>query len=130
MMTIVQKIKNMLRRNDRSNELLNYLHSNVAGFFPSYALSLNDEYYKPNERLISVSLAAIDMAFKIDLTRNISLFPKDRSPQPDVLQYANIYPGEHYRLLAAIVNLLKPRLSLQNDNVISNCKMIMSYLGG
>lgn len=111
--SIIYKIKKYFKSPDQNHRLITFLRSNVAGYFPSYALSMSDEQYQPNKKLFELSLAAIQLALKVDLSENRSLFPHDKKPQPDVLKYVNVYPGEHYRLIAAIVDLLKPEMVVE-----------------
>ena len=64
--------------------------------------SLDDEFARPNERLIDLSLAAINHARKIDLS---SICKRMTAPS----YYPEVWPGEHYKLLAALVRELRPR---------------------
>lgn len=113
MISVIKRyLKTFLKSSNDIDEMESFLNSNVAGFFRSYALSLNDEQ-PPSENLIQLSLKAIELALKLDLRNNPSLFPPGEVPAPDVRAYANVYPGEHYRLLAAIVELVKPNLVVE-----------------
>ena len=59
-----------------------------------------------SERLFNVSLNAINEARRVDLqdiSKRISYGPA----------YPDIWPGEHYKLLAGIINTLKPKLVIE-----------------
>ena len=68
----------------------------------SLLLSADDEPHRPSERLIDVALAAVSAARTIDVT---SL--RDRVPTG--IRYAEVWPGEHYKLLAGLVKSLGAR---------------------
>ena len=68
----------------------------------SVIASIDDDFIKPSPRLIDVSLRSITLASKISL-ETVS----QRMKAPPF--YPNLYPGEHYRLLAALVKILEPR---------------------
>lgn len=68
----------------------------------SAVFSADDDHAVPSERLLSLALEAARLA------REISL--KDISARLKVPPYCpDIWPGEHYRLLAALVSALKPQ---------------------
>lgn len=60
----------------------------------------------PSERLFDVALAAIDAARREDLSL-ITARLKGRFRFPDNIP--EVWPGEHYRLLAGLVRTVKPR---------------------
>jgi predicted O-methyltransferase YrrM len=64
--------------------------------------SIDDESGRANRRLIEVSTAAIQAAAEIDLS-DVSARIRSGPRYPDV------WPGEHYRLLAGFVKTLRPR---------------------
>lgn len=68
----------------------------------SAVFSADDERGAPSERLLSLALEASRLAREISL-KEISARLKAPPYYPD------IWPGEHYRLLAALVAVLKPR---------------------
>jgi hypothetical protein len=72
----------------------------------SLILSTHDDPHPPTRSLIETSLAAIRAALDIDLSPLA-----DRLPSPPF--YPQIWPGEHYRLLAGFVQILKPRLIVE-----------------
>jgi predicted O-methyltransferase YrrM len=63
--------------------------------------SLDDDLSRPNDRLFDLSLAAIAAARSIDL-RQVSMRMSTSPHWPD------IWPGEHYKLLAGIVKVVAP----------------------
>lgn len=62
--------------------------------------SMDDESAKPNSRLLELALHAIAKAWENDLT----VF--DERPSKEQ-RWFNTWPGEHYRLLPALVNTLQ-----------------------
>ena len=92
---------------NNDEQVLRYLEKNVRHFLPSYVLSLDDEPFRPNQRLMNLSIAAINRATQIDLSEVASLFT------PEKATYINLWPGEQYKLLAAFVDILMPRLVIE-----------------
>jgi tetratricopeptide (TPR) repeat protein len=76
----------------------------VRQYLPSYLLSADDESSLAEQSLIDLSLLAAHKASKMDLQAIASRFPEKIS------NAINVWPGEHYRLLAALVDALKPGL--------------------
>lgn len=72
----------------------------------SMVLSLDDDPNEPSARLLDVSLAAIAAARRISLTELSMRLAK--APY-----YPDIWPGEHYRLLAGFVQSLQPRVIIE-----------------
>jgi predicted O-methyltransferase YrrM len=68
--------------------------------------SADDEYGRPNERLLGLALDSANRARNITL-KEISA----RMPFPPY--YPELWPGEHYRLLAAVVEILAPRTIIE-----------------
>jgi predicted O-methyltransferase YrrM len=68
----------------------------------SMIFSLDDDPAGPSERLLDVGLAAVQAARDIDLSHLDARL--DGPPY-----WASIWPGEHYRLLAALGHVLAPR---------------------
>src|SRR5262245_18942169 len=64
--------------------------------------SLDDDTGRPNERLLQVSLDAIQAARKMDLN-----WLSQRMSVPPF--YPDVWPGEHYKLLAGLVAIAKPK---------------------
>ena len=101
--TVVRPVLKMSRFDLRCARLrlndLGVRHAELSG-----VLSPHDDPAIPNERLIDLLLALISRTRRTMLT-NLA----DRNP-PDLL---NLWPGEHYRLLAAMVQELKPRTVIE-----------------
>lgn len=68
----------------------------------SMILSMDDEIAKPNKRLLSVAMQACGTADGMTLP----IFDGRPSQEP---RWFDTWPGEHYRLLAALVKTLNPR---------------------
>ncbi|MBI2890649.1 MAG: hypothetical protein HYY13_07675 [Nitrospirae bacterium] len=71
----------------------------------SMCLSLDDEPHPPSPRLLDLAIAAIGRARVTDL-RNLS-------PRAGAWPYLNVWPGEHYRLLAGLVTELRPSVIVE-----------------
>lgn len=70
-----------------------------------------DDDVGPSERLLELALEAVQAARKIDLSA-VSARVADGPRFPDV------WPGEHYRLLAGLVEVLQPRLVVEIGTAI------------
>lgn len=71
---------------------------------PSMLFSPDDDRYGPTERLISLATEVVPAAYQT------SLEPlRSRNPPPSF----EIWPGEHYRLLAALVQVLQPQVVIE-----------------
>lgn len=68
----------------------------------SCLLSADDERHQPNDRLFDVALAAVQAARKIDVSPLASRVPSG-------IRYAEVWPGEHYKLLAGLVKALEAK---------------------
>jgi hypothetical protein len=73
---------------------------------PSWVLSQDDDASGPSSRLIDVSLRAIQAARTLDLSAISSRIPAGP-------RYPDVWPGEHYKLLAGFVQTLKPQLVVE-----------------
>ena len=73
--------------------------------FRSMVFSEDDAISQPSERLLNLSIQAIAAAHHIELNE-ICCRLRGRFPFPD--QLPNLWPGEHYRLLAGFVQVLRP----------------------
>lgn len=69
----------------------------------SLLFSPEDAVGKPNRELIEFSLKAIQKALDIDLS-DIS-----QRIAPNLLKAPDTYPGQHYKLLAGMIQLLQPQ---------------------
>jgi len=88
-------------------EAENFLSKNVRHYLPSYLLSLDDEPFQPSTRLIEIALEASRKAFSLDLSSVAKPFYKE------LQVFMNTYPGEHYRLLAALMQVLQPKTVIE-----------------
>jgi predicted O-methyltransferase YrrM len=89
-------------------DLICFLKSNVLHFELSFLTTMHDDPFQPNQRLINIGLNAADLANDICLKEVADLFPELMARK-----YITCWPGEHYRLLAAIVKFLKPKLIIE-----------------
>jgi predicted O-methyltransferase YrrM len=64
--------------------------------------SMDDDSGRPNERLLDISLKAIEQARRVDLS-----WVSKRMVAPPY--YPDVWPGEHYKLLAGLVIAQKPK---------------------
>lgn len=71
----------------------------------SLILSTDDEPNQPSERLLKLALSFINRAATVDL----SDLAARKQRYHDLF---NLWPGAHYRLLAAIIDTLKPNVAL------------------
>jgi predicted O-methyltransferase YrrM len=65
-------------------------------------LSADDERHQPTERLLDVAVAAVQAARKVNVS---SLAVR----VPTGIRFAEVWPGEHYKLLAGLVKSLGAR---------------------
>jgi predicted O-methyltransferase YrrM len=72
----------------------------------SVLVSLDDESAQPSERLLDLALSASGAARGIQLA-DVSARVQDGPRLPSV------WPGEHYRLLAGLVQVLEPKLVIE-----------------
>jgi len=99
----------------------NYLHNHVRHFMPSYILSMDDDLHPANQMLIDISLQAIRCAqHEIDLEDISQKFPFEA-----VGKFINVWPGEHYKLLAALVKELKPQLLVEIGTATGASSLVM-----
>lgn len=100
---IRDKIKNRIR------ELVPQeppVHANCYKY--SMVMSAEDDNARPSEYLISLALKAIQNARSVSLN-DISA----RIKSPPYSYFPDIWPGEHYKLLAGLVIELKPKLLIE-----------------
>ncbi len=72
----------------------------------SMILSADDDPGRPSRRLIDLSAKAIAAASEIEL-KEIS------ARMGGSIRYPDVWPGEHYRMLAALVKVEKPKLIVE-----------------
>jgi predicted O-methyltransferase YrrM len=73
---------------------------------PSAIVSADDDVSFASDRLLDLAIAAVPIA----RTASLSRLTQRMSAQP---YYPEIWPGEHYKLLAGIVSTLRPRSILE-----------------
>jgi predicted O-methyltransferase YrrM len=66
-----------------------------------------DGHPKPNDSLVRILLAAAQAALDVDLT------PLAQRSTPNDARYVETWPGEHYRLLAALVVTQQPAVVIE-----------------
>lgn len=86
------------------DRLKNDLH--VRHMIPSAILSADDDPGKPSPSLIDLALRCVSAARNVDLS-DLSRRLSEPPYVPD------IWPGEHYKLLAGMVQTLKPNLVIE-----------------
>ncbi|MEM2900854.1 MAG: methyltransferase [Thermoplasmata archaeon] len=72
----------------------------------SAIISIDDDPYKPTDELIELSIDAVKCAHKCDLTDIIQRLNGKKN-------YINVFPGEHYKLLAGFVQVLNPKCVIE-----------------
>jgi len=104
--------------------LMKFLDKNAEGHLRSYATSAHDELFSPSKRLIDLALEAAKYAHnEIDIRSVAQLFPEEtKKPM-------NTWPGEHYRLLPAIIKALQPKLVIEIGTATgASCLCMKKYL--
>jgi hypothetical protein len=76
----------------------------------SMLYSEDDAASRPSERLLDLALDSARLASATDLS-DVSARMKGRLRWPDAA--LNLWPGEHYRLLAALVQVLRPAIAVE-----------------
>jgi len=89
----------------------------------SMVFSEDDAASRPSERLLDISVHAIQRARAIDLSE-ISRRLSGRFTYPD--STINLWPGEHYRLLAALVSVLRPKLVVEIGTAEGNSSLALA----
>jgi predicted O-methyltransferase YrrM len=72
----------------------------------SAIVSADDDPSKPSDRLLDIALQAAGRARSISMSGVV-----DRMAQPPY--YPNVWPGEHYKLLAGLVSVCQPRVVVE-----------------
>jgi len=105
-MRISETITNSLKRRAQTKRLESYLRNHVRHYKPSYIYSPDErEGAAPN--LLKLALEAIQKASETDLKVLAGSFAADTAG------FITAWPGEHYRLLAGIASVVKPRLAIE-----------------
>ena len=75
--------------------------------YRTHLFSMHDQSPPPSPRLLRTALDA----FRLVADGKITL--DDLASRPNIPDYFNVWPGEHYRVLAALVHLLQPRTIIE-----------------
>lgn len=104
----------------KKNRIHKYLPFPIKASHREYSMisSSHDDKAFPTKALIDLSLQAIQKASQISL-QTIS----DRMKTPPY--YPNIWPGEHYRLLAAFIDTIQPRNVIEIGTEIGMSSLCM-----
>ena len=79
---------------------------NARHFEKSIISSLDDDPATPNDFLLDTAISAVQEARRLSLNDLV-----DRMKKPP--HYPNVWPGEHYKLLAGLVTVLRPKLVVE-----------------
>ena len=96
-MSVVQRIKNGFAR---------AIVPNPPGVRGDFSLIFYDDHGAPTDQLFDVALAAIQHARTEDLSEIAARMPAGE-------RWPDIWPGEHYKLLAGLVHVLKPAIVIE-----------------
>lgn len=88
----------------------------------SVVSSADDLYVEPNDALVKLLVEAASAA------RVMSLSALEQRCQPAHAAWVRRWPGEHYRLLAALVHILKPSVAVEVGTFLGHSALAM--LGG
>jgi predicted O-methyltransferase YrrM len=72
----------------------------------SMLFSADDEVGRPNDRLLGIALDAVQAARSVDIS----------APGARIVsgpRYTDVWPGEHYKLLAGLVEVLQPEVVIE-----------------
>lgn len=89
-----------------TGELAPPLPFSASLYFTTKACSLHDEPHQPSSRLIQLTLQAAREAEHLSLD---AIAARPAIQQSSNVKSLTLWPGEHYRLLAALVRLLQPK---------------------
>lgn len=102
---LIKQIVNIIKNNIKLKKVGKHLGGLGVGYFLSFANRSSAGV--PNERLLSLSSLAIERANLINLNDVEKLFTQEYAGE------INNWPGEHYRLLSAITDILKPNIIIE-----------------
>ena len=103
---VVRKLNSVLNY-EAPDPLLAFIQTNVRQSIPSFMLSADDDVARPSAKLVKLVMNAGLRAQEIDLK------PIAKTFAPDMANYLQLWPGEHYRFLAALVELTQPKLIIE-----------------
>lgn len=84
----------------------------------SAVTSAHDDHSKPSDRLLQVALQAAEQARSISMSKVV-----ERMTLPPY--YPNVWPGEHYKLLAALVSVCQPRVVVEIGTAVGLSALAM-----
>jgi len=102
---ILKQISAIIKNNIKLKKVGQDLARDSDGYFLSFAFNCLSN--QPNSKIVDISLLAINRARSVDLSDINNRF---------LAEYAgrmNNWPGEHYRLLAAVVDVVKPKIIIE-----------------
>lgn len=76
----------------------------------SMVYSEDDSVSRPSQRLLELGIESARCASTIDLSDLVGRI-RGRLPLPD--NFMNLWPGEHYRLLGGLVQVMRPKLVIE-----------------
>lgn len=82
----------------------------VRHFEPSVLMCADDLLPLPTRKLVDLCLKAANLAAEIDISAVAGRAPKIPGKS---ISYIDLWPGEHYRLLAALVKLMSPKVVIE-----------------
>lgn len=86
----------------------------------SIVSSADDSYTEPNDVLVDLLIDAASVA------RSLSLADLEGRCQPSEAAWVRRWPGEHYRLLAALARVLKPRVAIEVGTFLGQGALAMA----
>lgn len=115
---MIKRLIPAIIRRKIKNYLMNRWHLQPIPYSPNidarvkslaWFFSPEDDPGKPNEYLINLCIEVISATKDINLNEIIQRFPKNGIEGI----YPNLWPGDHYRLLAGFVKTLHPKLVIE-----------------
>ena len=82
--------------------------------------SMDDDISHPNQDLMKLSLEAISSANRADMS---PLFNRARGGWWEL----NVWPGEHYKILAGIASILKPKVVIDIGTLLGGSAIILKH---
>jgi predicted O-methyltransferase YrrM len=114
MIQALREVKRAVSRGRRS--LILPVHASNVQL--SAIASAHDDNSKPSDRLLQVALQAAIQAPSISMSMII-----ERMTRPPY--YPNVWPGEHYKLLAGLVSVCQPRVVVEIGTAIGLSALAM-----
>jgi hypothetical protein len=89
----------------------------------SMIVSAHDDPAPPTQRLIDIALTTAGECRNVDLSAVLGRFYDGAT----FTRYANLWPGEHYRFLAALVTILKPQRVVEIGTAEGGATLVMKH---